>query len=153
MMYWVARMPFEVRSWAKRMAGVRLQNRPTEPRTAVFSSVAQETLSRGEMLLLESGILPFSLNEPLALTSFWLRTGAFGLSRFSQRTPAVTVRLGRTSHWSCRKKADSFWRNFARPAWSAVRPLRPPNWRNWAQRPASRSSFVLKTETPRQFPL
>src|SRR5262245_27279968 len=63
MMYWVARTPFAVRSWAKRMAGVRLQKRPIEPRTAVFSSGAQETLRRGEMLLLESGILLFSLNE------------------------------------------------------------------------------------------
>src|SRR4051812_19221260 len=98
MINWVARTPFAVRSWAKRIAGVRLQKRPTEPRTAVFSSGAQERLTRGEMLLLESGILPFSLNEPLAFTSFWLRTAAFGLSRFSQRTPAVTVRLGRTNH-------------------------------------------------------
>src|SRR5436305_8116232 len=96
------------------------------------------------MLLLESGILPFSLNEPLGFTSFWLRTDAFGLSRFSQRTPAVTVRLGRRNHWSCRNRAFSFWRNCARPASSAERPLRPPNWRNWAQRPASRPALLLK---------
>ena len=66
MMYCVPRMPFEVKSWAKRMAGVRLQKRPAEKRTAVFSSGAQEMPKRGEIWLLASGILPVSLNEPLA---------------------------------------------------------------------------------------
>ena len=83
MLYWVPRMPFEVNSEAKRMAGVRLQNRPAEKRRAVFSSGAQEIPKRGEIWLLASGMCPVRLNEPLALRSFGLSTGASGLFRRS----------------------------------------------------------------------
>src|SRR5436305_11611471 len=111
------------------MAGVRLQKRPAEKRTAVFGSSAQETPRRGENCLLASGIFAVSLNEPFALRSAALRTGASGLFKPSQRRPAETVRLGRTNHWSWRKRAVSFWPKLARPASVEVRPPRPPNCR------------------------
>src|SRR3954470_4110074 len=89
MLYCVPRMPFEVKRLAKRMAGVRLQKRPAEKRTAVFSSGAQEMPKRGpaekrtavfssgaqempkrgESWLSASGMRPLRLYEPLALRS------------------------------------------------------------------------------------
>src|SRR5918996_6559207 len=109
MVVWVPRTPFEVKREANRIAGVRLQKRPAEKRTAVFSSGAQEKPRRGESWVLVSGILVLRLNEPFALRSFGLRIGSFGLSWLSLRRPNVTVRFGRTNHWSCTKSASSFW--------------------------------------------
>src|SRR5262245_33222930 len=152
MVYCVPRRPFEVKSWAKRIAGVRAQKRPAEKRTAVFASGAQERPSRGESWFLASGIWPFGLNEPLGFLSFWLRMGSSGLSRFSKRNPAVSVMFELRNHWSWTNSAVSFWPKSARPAWLEVRPPRPPNWRYWFQRPARKSASFEKMKTPRQLP-
>src|SRR5688500_20408943 len=53
------------------MAGVRLQKRPAEKRTAVLLSGAHDRPNRGEIwsLIEASGIRAVKLNEPLALRS------------------------------------------------------------------------------------
>src|SRR4028119_1944390 len=73
-----------------------------------------------------SGISPLRFIEPLALTERGLSTGSFGLSSDSRRTPAVTVRFGRTNHWSCRKRAVSFWPKSARPGSAGGEPPDAP---------------------------
>src|SRR5947209_1194116 len=134
------------------MAGVRLQKRPAEKRRAVFGSGAQEAPKRGENCLLASGMWAVSLKEPLAFRSLGLRIGSLGLFNPSQRRPAETVRLGRTNHWSWRKRAVSFCPKAARPAWLEVRPPRPPNCRYCDHLPFRKSVLLLKMKTPRQLP-
>src|SRR5262249_61207556 len=113
----------------------------------------QETPRGGENCLLASGMWAVSLNEPLAFRSLEFRTGSLGLSSPSQRRPAETVRLGRTNHWSWRKRAVSFCPKLARPAWAEVRPPRPPNCRYCDHLPARKSAGLVKMKTPRQLPL
>src|SRR5262252_7874346 len=62
--YWTPRRPLEEKSWAQRMAGVRLQYRPTDPRMAVLGSGEYENDRRGDHWFLTSGIWPVSGNWP-----------------------------------------------------------------------------------------
>ena len=155
MLYCVPRRPLEVKSWANRIAGVRLQKRPAENRTAVLVSGAQEMPKRGEIwsVIEASGILAVRLKEPLGLTSEGLRIGSSGLLRSSSRTPKVMVTFPERNHWSWRKIAVSSWPKAARPASSDVNPPSPPNWRYSCQRPARKLFMLLKMNTPRQLPL
>src|SRR5262249_21358984 len=137
------------------MAGVRAQKRPKESRATVKGSIDQVTPARGDHLLFWSGMEPSRANCPFGRTWFSLRIGLSGLSSFSQRTPAVTVSFGVTNHWSWTKNASSFCEKAAVPAWSAVNPFKPPNWKYCVHLPASRFAltFPLKTYTPLQLPL